>query len=606
MSLHIHKSAPWRVFGVALLVFLLGSPSAQSRAEQQSLRLQGTLVPPVLVAGEPVVRTKLLDRMAALRVPAVSIAVIHGGKIEWAEAFGVVRLGGPPATPDTLFQAASISKTVTALAIMRLTQDGKLDLDRNVNQYLKTWKVPENEFTRAGGVTLRELLSHSAGTTVSGFEGYEAGSTLPSLVQILDGKSPANNAPIRVDTTPGKLWRYSGGGYEVVEQVLTDVANTPFSQLMRDLVLQPLRMQHSAFERPLSSEKSDKAVTPYLADGRPVPGGSHVYPELGAAGLWTTPSDLARFAIGVQNSLKGAESSILSRASATMMLTPVIGRQAIGFSVGGSDAHPYFNHGGVNYGTRSFLVAYQEGDGAIIMTSGAGGDTLIPEILRTIASDYGWPDFAPPVRTAVRLPAKSFDPCMGAYWLASGRIATFWREGDRLYGRVWGSPVSELLPSSGSELFARSMDARARFTKDDSGRSSSMTLNYLGQEQTAECVTGNEARDAVELSKATERRFKNQKADANSASVLEAFIIQVRNGTPQYEQMDPAFAQIVRDQLPVLQSTFKNFGPVKSISFKGVKPEGGDTYNVEFASATREFDILLQQGERISGVVFTP
>jgi CubicO group peptidase (beta-lactamase class C family) len=367
--------------------------------EQQIQRIRSGLLPPVLVKGEPVQLTGLSARMEALHVPGVSIAVIHNGKLEWARGFGVTRIGGPPVTPETLFQAASISKVVTTLAVLNLAQARKLDLDTDVNQYLKTWKLPTSELTRQAKVTLRGLLTHSAGITVHGFAGYEAGVPLPSVVQVLNGEPPANNSPIRVDMTPGLTWRYSGGGYVIAQQVLTDVTGVAFPKLMQDLVLRPLGMKTSSYEQPLSQDLLARAATPYRADGTAVLGGPHVYPELAAAALWTTPSDLARYAIAVQQAFSGKSERVLSAASAHAMLTPVYNRQGLGLVMGGSAAHKYFNHGGANEGYRCYLVAYEAEDGAVVMTNSDSGDLLIPEILRTIAHEYRWADFAPPERT---------------------------------------------------------------------------------------------------------------------------------------------------------------------------------------------------------------
>jgi CubicO group peptidase (beta-lactamase class C family) len=211
-----------RVAGLAGWVALAGvsAATAGSTIEQ---RIQRGLLPPVLVKGDSTQLTALSTRMEALHVPGVSMAVIHAGRLEWARGFGVMQMGGRPVTAATLFQAASISKVVSTLAVMELAQGRKLDLDTDVNQYLETWKLPTSELTRQAKVTLRGLLTHSAGITVHGFAGYEAGAPLPNLVQILNGEPPANNPPIRVDATPGMAWRYSGGGFLIAQQVLTGI-----------------------------------------------------------------------------------------------------------------------------------------------------------------------------------------------------------------------------------------------------------------------------------------------------------------------------------------------------------------------------------------------
>ncbi len=208
-------------------------------------RIQDSLLPPVLINGRSLSSQtrKLADRMQELHVPGASVAVIHQGKIERAQGFGVTKAGGAAVTSETLFQAASISKPVTAMAVLRLVESGKLNLDHDVNEYLKTWKVPENEFTDKKKVTLRELLSHTAGTTVHGFGGYASGEQLPTLVQVLNGEKPANSPPIRVDVEPATIWRYSGGGYVITQQLLEDVAGKPFPQIMHELVLDPIGMK---------------------------------------------------------------------------------------------------------------------------------------------------------------------------------------------------------------------------------------------------------------------------------------------------------------------------------------------------------------------------
>jgi CubicO group peptidase (beta-lactamase class C family) len=319
--------------------------------------------------------------------------MIHDGKIEWARGFGVTKIGGPPVTPDTLFQAASISKPVAAMAVLRLVQSGKLNLDTDVNQYLKTWKVPANNFTEHKKVTLRELVTHTAGLTVHGFAGYASDAPVPTLVQVLNGEKPANSAPIRVDTEPGTIWRYSGGGYVIAQQLLEDVTCEPFPKLMHDTVLEPIGMAKSTYEQPLPKSRMGEVALPYRGDGQPVPGGPHVYPEMAPAGLWTTPSDLARYAIEVQRSLAGTSNHVLSEAMIRQMLTPGLNHQGLGPGVGGSANHPYFSHGGANEGYRCNLVAYNNGDGVVIMTNSDNGGELASEIQRSVAREYNWPDF---------------------------------------------------------------------------------------------------------------------------------------------------------------------------------------------------------------------
>ena len=248
-----------RLCAVVLAASLATSAIAAEARNIRIHRVTQEMPPPVLVRGESPVVSSLAARMAELRVPAVSIAVIHKGRIEWARGFGVTRWGGPPVTDRTLFQAASISKPVFALAVMRLADTGRVNLQANVNGYLTTWKVPDSPFTRQAPVTLRALLSHTAGITGQGFRGYEPNAPLPSLSQILDGAPPANNSPVRIDTQPGDRYRYTGGGYVVAQAVLQDVTGEPAERFLQEFLLKPLGMKLSTFEQPLPASRARKS-----------------------------------------------------------------------------------------------------------------------------------------------------------------------------------------------------------------------------------------------------------------------------------------------------------------------------------------------------------
>jgi CubicO group peptidase (beta-lactamase class C family) len=342
-------------------------------------------------AGEPIPDELLASSMQRHDVPGVSIAVIRRGEIDWTRGYGVRMASGEDAVDSTtLFQAASISKPVTAAGALRLVEASALALDENVNQKLRSWKLPENEFTSRQPVTLRCLLSHSAGLTVHGFPGYAEGADLPTLVQILDGDKPANTASIRVDTEPGKEFRYSGGGYTVVQQLMIDATDQSFPQLMHELVLRPTGMMSSTYEQPLPKEWRSRAAVGHTGDGKPLEGEWHTYPELGAAGLWTTPTDLALFAIEVWRSYHGMSEMLLPQRLTRMMLARQIGDYGLGFSLPSAGVLR-FQHGGGNAGYRCLLVLTAEsGDGVVIMTNGDSGEALISEIFSAIAAAYGW------------------------------------------------------------------------------------------------------------------------------------------------------------------------------------------------------------------------
>jgi CubicO group peptidase (beta-lactamase class C family) len=588
-----------------------GPSTLEQRIHRIQDRIQDGLLPAVLVKGEPVQSTKLADRMAALHVPGVSIAVIHDGQIEWARGFGVTSLGtnktgGPAVTPETLSQAASISKPVTALAALQLVQSGKLDLDTDVNRYLKTWKVPDNEFTAKTRVTLRELLTHTAGMTVHGFPGYASGAQLPTLTQVLNGEKPANTPAIRVDTTPGSIWRYSGGGYVIVQQSLEDVSSKPFAKLMQETVLGPIGMTRSTYEQPLPTARLAEIATPYRENGEPVTGGPHTYPEMAPAGLWTTPSDLARYAIEVQRSLAGKSDRVLSAAMARQMLTPGMNQQGLGPQTGGGKEHPYFTHGGANEGYRCNLVAYENGDGAVIMTNSDAGGQLADEILRTIAYEYKWPDFQPVERTVTKADPKVLDGYVGAYQLAAGAVLTMTRDGDQMYVQLTGQPKFEIFPTSDREFFLKVVDAQLTFDVGADGKATQLTLHQNGMGQTAARMSESEAKRVAESQAAAAKRFQDQTQDPRTEAVLRRLVDELRRGEPAYDQMTPEFANLTRQQLPQLQSTIQQLGAMGSLSFKGVGPGGLDIYEVQFEKGVVEFRIALGPDGKVAGVGFRP
>lgn len=330
----------------------------------------------------------ITGRMENFKVPGVSIAVFSDFKIDWAKGYGVMDAEtGEPVTERTLFQAASISKPVAAMAALKFAQDGKIKLDGNINDILKSWKLPENKFTSGQPVTLSHILSHSAGLTVHGFRGYKVSEPQPSLRQILDGEEPANSGAIRVDMAPGTKFRYSGGGYTIMQQALIDLTGKPFPQIMKETVLDPLRMDYSTYDQPLPESILKFSATGYQRIGEEVEEKRHIYPEMAAAGLWTTPSDLAKFAIEVQLSIAGKSEKVLSREMAQKMVTAFADTvYGLGFSLARKD---YFGHGGSNNGFKCGLIAHMEtGFGIVIMTNGDLGGLLAPEIQKAIIEEY--------------------------------------------------------------------------------------------------------------------------------------------------------------------------------------------------------------------------
>ena len=455
-------------------------------------RIEHGLLPPVLVKGEPPPSMNLVDRMSFYKVPGVSIAVIDQGRIAWARGYGFADIASKrPVTPETRFQAASISKPVAAAAALHFVEEGKLELDRNVNDYLKSWKVPESDFTHEQKVTLRRILSHSAGLTVHGFPGYEAGKPAPTLLQVLNGGMPAVTEPIRVDIVPGTKWRYAGGGYVVMQQMLIDVLGEPFPEMIQQTVLNRFDMKDSAYSQPLPNDWKPFAATGYRPDSKPVEGDYHTYPELAAAGLWTTPGDLARFAIGIENALAGKSHDVISKGMAEQMLTRQIENDGLGVFLDGHGSTLRFSHGGGNEGFQCLLVAYAEtGRGAAIMTNSDRGGELISEIMFAIAHEYGWEDYAPKVRIQVKVDPAILRGYVGNYQLAPHFFLTITMQGDQLVTQATGQPKFLILPESNQDFFAKDFDAQLTFVPDSQGRATDVIVHQGGQDHHAKRYEG--------------------------------------------------------------------------------------------------------------------
>jgi CubicO group peptidase (beta-lactamase class C family) len=566
--------------------------------------IEDAILGPVLVKGVTTSHPTLAKRMEDLHVPGVSIAVIHNGRIEWARGFGVTKIAGAPVTPDTLFQAGSISKPVTAMAVLRLVQSNKLNLDTDVNEYLKTWKVPENRFTEQKKVTLRELLTHTAGMTVHGFPGYASNESVPSVVQVLDGATPANTPAIRVDTVPGTMWRYSGGGYVVTQLLLNDVTGEPFSKLLHDTVLGPIGMTHSTYEQPLAAKAATQAATPYDRNGVAIPGGAHTYPEMAPAGLWTTASDLARYAIEVQQSLSGKGKHVLTQATTQEMLKPGgLGSWGLGLQLGGSPVHPNFGHSGADEGFQANLVAYNDGDGVAIMTNSDNGGQLANEITRTVAHEYGWPDFKPKEETAVSVNPNILSGYVGHYQLGTYTVMAVTREGERLFSQFTGQPKMQLFAASDKDWFLAEAEAHETFETDAQGNATELTIHQDGRTIATKRISDAEA---VRVSDELAARVKNQTPQPGAESALRRDIDEWVHGAPNYDHMSTGLAAVVRQQLPQLQPLFVGFGAVQQISFQRINPDGSGVYNIRFAKGNTQWRILLSADGKVETEGFQP
>jgi CubicO group peptidase (beta-lactamase class C family) len=373
-----------------------GGPSnAETRAIETRLlpALTGTASKPATLAAQ----------MKARKVPGISVAVFSGGKIAWARGWGVRDAGTcQPVTPQTMFQAASISKTLAGLLAMRQVEQGKLFLDRDINLSLRRWQLPRDEKFAPGFATLRQLLNHTGGTTVSGFSGYAPDGAIPTLIETLDGTGPANHPPVRLEDVPGARWNYSGGGFTIVEAAIEDASGRDFADLAQRDLFNLLGMRRSRFAQPLTGPFLADSATGH-AGAQPFKLKSYVYPELAAAGLWTTAGDLARLLIDVQAAASGKKGHVVSPQTATAMLTPGANDWGLGYALWNVAGARRFGHFGGNFGFVSQMWSFTEkGEGIVILTNGEGGIALGEEIIRAVATRRGWTEFASrPLVTAI-------------------------------------------------------------------------------------------------------------------------------------------------------------------------------------------------------------
>ena len=344
-----------RILNPLLILLILVSCTSQSEKDKKFLddrisRVENGLQPNLQIQqGDSISipNYNIEERMKELGIPGVSIAVINNGAIEWAKGYGMADSSeNRKVTTETLFQAGSISKPVAAIRVLQLAEQGLINLDSNVNNYLSSWELPDNKFTEKEKVTTRRILNHSAGLTVWGFPGYRKSDTIPSVTEILDGKG--NTDSVRVYKEPGESWMYSGGGYTIIQLLITDIDQKQFPETMQAHVLNPLGMKSSTYKNPLPKEYHSLAATGYHSDGSEVEGKWHTYPEMAAAGLWTTPSELILWAKEIQQILQTQKDGLLKAQTVNEMLTEYRGNQGLG---------PYilthtFGHGGADWRDR--------------------------------------------------------------------------------------------------------------------------------------------------------------------------------------------------------------------------------------------------------------
>lgn len=413
----------------------------------------------------------LEERMKLHKVTGVSIAVVHDFKLEWVKSYGWADVSEQrPVTEKTLFQAASISKSLNAVGVMKLAQDGKIDLDTDINRYLTSWKFPYDTVSKDKPITVSALLSHTAGLTIHGFPGYARGDSIPSVLQILDGQRPANTEAVRSFIEPGTRAVYSGGGTTITQLIVTDVTQQSYEEFMQKTVLDPMGMTGSFFTQPPAKADSSLLATGYKADGTPIKGKYHIYPEQAPAGLWTNPTDLSKYIIETALSYNGKSDKVLTPEYTKMRLEPVMEDAALGVFVARNDSSCYFAHGGANEGFTCYYVGdVISGNGMVIMTNSDNG-SLASEVANSVATVYGWKDYYQPVlKTVVDVDETVLDRYVGKYQ-AGGDVFAIKREGRNLMISPYPDFWVNVYFTSDVDFFVREYEGEQKFVLDDKGK----------------------------------------------------------------------------------------------------------------------------------------
>jgi CubicO group peptidase (beta-lactamase class C family) len=475
---------------VLLLIQLTARAQTNDQQTQEKITaVENGLVGFIQIAGKPA--GNISDRMAHFHNNGLSIAVIQNYKIVWAKGYGYADDSLKiPVTTQTLFQAASISKSLNAVGVLKLVQDKKIDLYTDINTYLTSWKFPYDSLSGGKKISVANLLSHTAGLTVHGFGGYKQGDPLPTVPQVLDGQKPANSPAVRSMYAPGLKSEYSGGGITISQQLVMDVTHQPYDKYMYDNVLKPLGMISSTYAQPPVAVKSGLLATAYTEDGKQIPGKYHIYPEQAAAGLWTNPTDLAKYIIETQLAYQGKSAKVLNQKTTVLRLTPYIDKSAaLGVFISNQDSTAYFSHGGANEGFRSqYFGSIENGNGAVVMVNSDNG-AIMQEVINSVAKVYGFKGLnQSTVKTVVAVPDSVLQSYTGDYELRPKFILTITREGSQLYAQATGQPRFIIYPQSQTRFFTAEFPGELEYVSDKTGKVISATLYQNGQHHEAKKI----------------------------------------------------------------------------------------------------------------------
>jgi CubicO group peptidase (beta-lactamase class C family) len=474
-----------RNFYLTVALLLIIDLTANAQVDSAKIKqVETNLVGSLQVTGEA--PYTLQERMAFYKVHGLSIAVIQNYHMVWAKGYGYaddsLKIS---VTPRTLFQAASISKSLNAVGVLKLAQDHKLDIFADINNYLRTWKFPYDSLSKGKKISTANLLSHTGGLTVHGFDGYEPGAALPSVVQILDGKKPANSPAVRSMYEPGIKSEYSGGGTVISQLIVMDITHEPYAAYMKKNVLRPLGMISSTFAQPPVNINRSLLATAYDEKGKKVTGKYHIYPEEAPAGLWTNPTDLSKYIIETQLAYEGKSAKVLDQKSTRLRLTPYLNKSAaLGVFIDEREGTKYFSHSGSNAGFISLYNGSFEGGNGFVIMANSDNSGILTELVNSIAKVYGFKGMLfTTVKTIVNVSDPVKESYVGKYQVDADHAITLSWENKQLYGQLNAQPKFALFAEADNQFFARTLPFPfdITFKKDASGNVNAATLNLHGQ-----------------------------------------------------------------------------------------------------------------------------
>lgn len=476
--MHIKNLCFLLLIGYTFSAYSQSETKLSSSVEEKIKQVENNISGWVQIEGVKSVWT-LPERVQFYHVNGLSIAVIHNYKLDWAKGYGWADSAKQvPVTTQTIFQAASISKSINAVGVLKLAQEKKLNIHEDINHYLKSWHLPESNFTADKKVTVYNLLNHTGGLNVHGFLGYQKGDSLPSIVQILNGENPTNSEAIRSQAVPGTKVEYSGGGIEISQLIVMDITHEPYDKYQWNEVLKPFGMNNSFYTQSVPKNKTALLATGYDTNGKEIRGKYHIYPELAAAGLWTNPTDLSKFIIETQLSCQGKSNKVLSQTMTKEMLTPFKGNDAgLGVFIDSIGNRKYFQHGGANEGFRcQYFASVTGGDGIVVMVN-SDQDGILRDVINSVAQAYNWKDFyKPQKRKTVNVPDDILKRYVGNYFLNQINISVFKKGNNLFLSRNGGAPMQLFFTSNTDFVLMQIQANNIRFEKSKIGTNYDIVL----------------------------------------------------------------------------------------------------------------------------------